>query len=68
MQSWLIRQDDGETVSVKLGRLGENEVRGLGLGMRVRIDAIMKIETTPGGAVKTTYTAQAVYRLNDEPS
>lgn len=67
VQSWLIRQDDGETVTVKLGRLGENEVRGLGLGMRVRIDAIMKIETTPGGAVKTTYTAQAVHRLDDEP-
>jgi hypothetical protein len=36
--------------------------------MHVRIDAIMKIETTPGGAVKTTYTAQAVHRLDDEPA
>ncbi len=35
---------------------------------RVRIDAIMKVETTPGGAVKTTYTARAVHRLNGEPT
>lgn len=67
VQSWLIRQDHGETVTVKLGRLSENEVRGLGIGMRVRIDAIMKIETTSGGAVKTTYTAQVVHRLDGEP-
>jgi hypothetical protein len=26
----------------------------------------MKVETTPGGAVKTTYTAQAVRSLNNE--
>lgn len=32
VQSWLIRQNDGEAVIVKLGRLSENEVRGLGLG------------------------------------
>jgi hypothetical protein len=68
VQSWLIRRDDGEAVTVKLGRLGENEVRGLGLGMRVRVDAIMKVETAPGGAVKTTYTAQAVHRLDDKPT
>ncbi|PND54377.1 hypothetical protein CRM90_28335 [Mycobacterium sp. ENV421] len=67
VQSWLIRQDNGEPITVKLGRLSENEIRGLGIGMRVRIDAIMKIETTPGGAVKTTYTAHTVDRLDDEP-
>jgi hypothetical protein len=66
VQSWLIRQDDGETVTVKRGRLGEDDLRGHGMGMRVRIDAIMKVETTPGGAVKTTYTAQAVRSLNNE--
>lgn len=67
VQSWLIRQDDGETVTVKRGRLGEDDLRGHSMGMRVRIDALMKTETTPGGAVKTTYTAQAVHRL-DGPS
>jgi hypothetical protein len=39
VQSWLIRQDDGEALTVKLGHLNENEIHGLGLGMRVRIDA-----------------------------
>lgn len=29
----------------------------------MRIEAIMKIETTPGGNTKTTYTAQTVHRL-----
>ncbi|EUA31579.1 hypothetical protein I548_0346 [Mycobacterium intracellulare] len=41
------------------------ELPGLAVGDRVRIHALMKIETTPGGAVKTTYIAHAVYRLND---
>lgn len=36
--------------------------------MRVRVEAIMKIETTPGGAVKTTHSAQAVHCLDDEPT
>ncbi|WP_343576927.1 hypothetical protein [Mycobacterium sp.] len=66
VQSWLIRRDDGETVTVKRGRLGEDDLRGHGMAMRVRIDAIMKVETTPGGAVKTTYTAQAVRGLSNE--
>ncbi|MEY8014704.1 MULTISPECIES: hypothetical protein [Mycobacteriaceae] len=65
VSSWLIQQDDGETVTVKLGRIGKDQARGLAVGDRVRIHALMKIETTPGGAVKTTYTAHAVYRLND---
>lgn len=68
VSSWLIQQDDGDTVTVKLGRIGGHEIRGLAVGDRVRIDAIMKIETTPGGAVKTTYTAQAVHRLGDDQS
>jgi hypothetical protein len=68
VQSWLIRQDNGDTVTVRRGALGEDDLRGHGMGMRVRIEAIMKVETTPGGAVKTTYTAQAVDRLDDEQS
>lgn len=67
VSSWLIQQDDGDTVNIKLGRIGGEETRGLAVGDRVRIDAIMKVETTPGGAVKTSYAAQAVHRLN-EPS
>ncbi len=66
VSSWLIQQDDGDTVTVKLGRLGKDEARGLAVGDRVRIDALMKVETAPGGAVKTTYTAQAVRSLNNE--
>lgn len=66
VSSWLIQQDGGDTVTVKLGRIGGEQVRGLAVGDRVRIDAVMKVETTPGGAVKTTYTAQAVHRLHDQ--
>lgn len=65
VSSWLIQQDDGDTLTVRLGRIGGQQTRGLAVGDRVRIDAIMKVETTPGGAVKTTYTAQAVHRLDD---
>lgn len=66
VSSWLIQQDDGDTLTVKLGQIGRDDTRGLAVGDRVRIDALMKIETTPGGAVKTTYTAQAVHRVDDE--
>lgn len=66
VSSWLIQQDDADTVTVKLGQIGREDVRGYAVGDRVHIDALMKIETTPGGAVKTTYTAQAVHRLHDE--
>jgi hypothetical protein len=52
---------------VKLGRIGGQQTRGLPVGDRVRINAVMKVETTPDGAVKTTYTAQTVHRLS-EPS
>ncbi|OCB17834.1 hypothetical protein A5689_23860 [Mycobacterium intracellulare subsp. yongonense] len=66
VSSWLIQQDDGDTVTVKLGQIRRDDARGLAVGDRVRIDALMKIETTPGGAVKTTYTAQTVRSLNNE--
>ncbi|GAY17240.1 MULTISPECIES: hypothetical protein [Mycobacteriaceae] len=66
VSSWLIQQDDGDTVTVKLGRIGKDEAHGLAVGDRVRIEALMKVETTPGGAVKTTYTAQAVRSLDDQ--
>jgi hypothetical protein len=55
------------TVTVKLGQIGSDQTRGLAVGDRVRINAVMKIETTPGGATKTTYTAQTVHRLNNNP-
>ncbi|OBJ81424.1 hypothetical protein A9W97_02430 [Mycobacterium gordonae] len=67
VSSWLIQEDDGDTVTVKLGQISRDAARGLAVGDRVRIDAVMKIETTPGGAVKTTYTAQTVHRLDEEP-
>jgi hypothetical protein len=67
VSSWLIQQDNKDTVTVKLGQISGQQTRGLAVGDRVRINAVMRIETTPGGAVKTTYTAQAVHRL-DEPS
>jgi hypothetical protein len=67
VSSWLIQQDDADTVTVKLGQIGRDQARGLAVGDRVRIDAVMKVETTPGGAVKTTYTAQTVHRLDNDP-
>jgi hypothetical protein len=66
--SWLIRQDEGEPVTIRRGHIGPDDVRGLAVGTRVHIDALMKIETTPGGAIKTTYVAQGVRRIDDEPS
>ncbi|MGP3319545.1 hypothetical protein [Mycobacteroides abscessus] len=63
VSSWLIKQDDGDTITVKLGRIDPSQIRGLAVGDRVRINAIMKIETTPGGNMKTTYTAEAVTKL-----
>ncbi|SHR17738.1 hypothetical protein LK468_08895 [Mycobacteroides abscessus] len=64
VSSWLIRLDHGEAVTVKLGRIDPGQTRGLAVGDRVRIEAVMKIETTPGGNTKTTYTAQTFEKLN----
>lgn len=61
--SWLIRLDNGEAVTVKLGKVDPGQTRGLAVGDRVRIEAIMKIETTPGGNTKTTYRAESVEKL-----
>ncbi len=63
--SWLIRHDDGEPVTIRRGQIGPDDVRGLAVGTRVRIDALMKIETSPGGAIKTTYVTQAVQRIDE---
>lgn len=68
VSSWLIQQDDGDTLTVKLGQISKDDARGLAVGDRVRIEALMKVETSPGGAVKTTYTAQTVHRLDDQPA
>lgn len=62
--SWLIQQDDGDTITVKLGRIDPTQTKGLAVGERIRIEAIMKTETTTGGSVKTTYTAQTFERLD----
>lgn len=62
--SWLIQQDDGEVISVKRGRIGSDQIKGLAVGDRVRIHAVMKTESVPGGAIKTTYTAQGFERLD----
>ncbi|MDB2197607.1 hypothetical protein [Mycobacteroides abscessus] len=66
VSSWLIARggNDDDTVTVKLGRIDPSQTRGLAVGDRVRISAIMKIETTPGGNIKTTYTAQSVDRID----
>lgn len=62
--SWLIKQDDGDIITVKLGRIDPGRTKGLAVGDRVRIEAIMKAETTTGGSVKTTYTARTFERLD----
>lgn len=62
--SWLIKKDDGDTITVKLGRIDPAQTRGLAVGERIRVEAIMKTETMAGGGVKTTYTAQAFERLD----
>lgn len=66
VSSWVIRQDDGDAVTVKLGRIDPSQTRGLAVGERNRVEAIMKTETTPGGNAKTTYMAQSFARI-DQP-
>lgn len=64
MASWLIQQDDGDTITVKLGRIDPTQTKGLAVGDRIRIEASMKTETATGGSVKTTYTAQTFERFD----
>jgi len=63
VSAWVIQQDDGDAVTVKLGRIDPSQTRGLAVGERIRVQAIMKTETTAGGNTKTTYTAQSFERL-----
>lgn len=63
VSSWLIRLDDGDAVTVKLGCIDPQQTVGLAVGERIRVQAIMKTETTAGGNARTTYTAQAFERL-----
>jgi len=62
--SWLIKQDNGDTITVKLGRIDPAQTRGLAVGDRIRVEAVMRTETVTGGSVKTTYTAQSFERLH----
>lgn len=55
---------ENDTLTVKLGRIDPSQTRGLAVGDRVRINATMKVETTPGGNTKTTYTAEAFEKLD----
>ncbi len=64
VSAWVIQQDDGDAVTVKLGRIDPRQTIGLAVGDRIRVQAIMKTETTPGGNTKTTYTAQAFERID----
>ncbi|MGV9798330.1 hypothetical protein ACWDTP_09740 [Mycobacterium sp. NPDC003449] len=64
VSAWVIQQDDGDAVTVKLGRIDPSQTRGLAVGERIRVEAIMKTETTPGGNTKTTYTAQSFERID----
>ncbi|MED5813626.1 hypothetical protein VST63_14800 [Mycolicibacterium sp. 050232] len=52
VSSWVIQQDDGDAVTVKLGRIDPSETRGLAVGERIRVEAILKTEITPGGNTK----------------
>ncbi|ALR10826.1 hypothetical protein MYCSP_04375 [Mycobacteroides saopaulense] len=69
VSSWVIQRGDGDndTLTVKLGRIDPGQTRGLAVGDRVRINATMKVETTPGGNTKTTYTAESFERLDTPP-
>jgi hypothetical protein len=49
VQNWLIKTDDGTPITVRRGQIGGNDVRGLAVGTRVRVVALMKIEPAPGG-------------------
>lgn len=64
VSSWVIQQDDGDAVTVKLGRIDPRQTIGLAVGERIRVRAIMKTETTPGGNSKTTYTARSFERID----
>lgn len=66
VSAWVIQQDDGDAVTVKLGRIDARQTIGLAVGDRIRIEAIMKTEITPGGNTQITYTAQSFERL-DQP-
>ncbi|EIC64884.1 hypothetical protein OUW_13530 [Mycobacteroides abscessus M93] len=65
VSSWMIQRggNENDTLTVKLGRIDPSQTRGLAVGDRVRINATMKIETTPGGNTKTTYTAESFEKL-----
>ncbi|AGM27610.1 hypothetical protein MABM_23040 [Mycobacteroides abscessus] len=63
VSSWVIQQDDGYAVTVKLGRVDLSQIRGLAVGDRIRVEAIMKTETTPGRNTKTTYTAHSFEKV-----
>lgn len=67
VSAWVIQQDDGDAVTVKLGSIDPSQTRGLAVGERIRVEAVMKTETTPGGNTKTTYTAQSFDRLDQRP-
>ncbi|WP_237077061.1 hypothetical protein [Mycobacteroides abscessus] len=66
VSSWLIAPEgaDNDTLTVKLGHIDPTQTRGLAVGDRVQINATMKIETTPGGNAKTTYTAESFEKLS----
>ncbi|CPT99039.1 hypothetical protein [Mycobacteroides abscessus] len=54
VSSWVIQRGDGDndTLTVKIGRIDPGQTRGLAVGDRVRVNATMKVETTPGGNTK----------------
>jgi hypothetical protein len=68
VSAWVIQQDDGDAVTVQLGRIHPSQTRGLAVGERIRVQAIMKTETAPGGNTKTTYTALSFERLDTPDS
>lgn len=63
--SRLIKQDNGEALTVKLGRIDPPpKPAALAVGGRIHIQAAMRAETTTGGVVKTAYTTSSREKLN----
>jgi hypothetical protein len=63
VRSWLIHQDDGDAVTVELGRIDPQQNIGLAIGERIRVEAIMKTETTRVATPKPR-TRQSFGRVN----
>ncbi|WP_280252987.1 hypothetical protein [Nocardia abscessus] len=65
VEQWFVRDDRGQVFHIKLGDVSSEDIRGLAVGQRVRIDATLKVERSSGGATKMTYVLRT-FRVEGE--